>query len=687
LPHNDEQELIHEARTRYERAMTADREDRDDARDDQRFVGGDQWDPLAIEARRKAKRPILTQNRLAVMTRQVINESRDQKPALKITAMDAPTPEEQQVYDDTARAMQMRVRQIEYESSADIAYDTSAMQQVESGRGAYRVITEYEPGTFRQRIRIKPIQNQFSVLWDPDAIEYDKADAEYCFVTSTIGKAEYKRRFAKEPGPGVSAFASTDTGSMLWYGGDEGNCQIAEYWYKHYKRVTIYQLPDGGSTSDPAAKEFAVDKRVEQSPEIWQYIIDGFRILEETRWLGSRIPIIPVFGEMRYREGKQRTYSMVRFAKDSQRLVNLYCSNIAEQIAAVPKNPWMVAEGQLDGRVSEWTDANVTPRVFLQYKRFINGIDMGKPEREVHEPPIQALSMGLAQAVDALKATIGVFDASLGAESNEKSGIAIRERKAQSSLANFHFIDNQARSRKALGDILLELIPIVDRGKSTVAGRTEDGKSVSFRLDGPFDDPITKRKTELAYFDAKMQVAVSTGPSYTSQRQEALGVYLEVMKADPAFMEYGRDMFWKNVDAPGAQELSERAEKMLPPQLQEGEEQQIPPDVQAMVANLEQQNQQLMAAVEGLSAEKESKTAEIESRERIESMRLQFEREKLAVMSTIEEMKIGSSEAVNELKARIDALKADSANEQKNLDREERREAAQRAAQAPESSE
>lgn len=647
------------------------------------FVAGDQWKPEAIRQRAQANRPALTMNRLSVFTQQIINESRDREPALKITAADAPDEETQQVYRDTAEAIQQIIRQIEYESDANVAYDQTAEQQVISGRAYLRLKTEYERGSFRQKLCIKAIPNQFSVWFDPNAKEYDRSDALYCFVVEEMSRAEYKRRFPKQYETLREWESSPDTSLADWIGrGEQGAVRIAEYWVVDYKKRKLYLLPDGSVTAERDAKQFAVAEREEEYPVVTQYLIDGAQVIEKRPWLGSRIPIFPVFGKEIIVRGKRRTFSLIRPAKDPQTLVNVYASGIAEQIAAVPKMPYLVAEGQLAGRESEWQQASIVPKAFLQYKRFVNDIDMGVPQRETYEPPIQALSLGMAQAIDSIKATLGIFDASLGNESNEKSGVAIKARQAQTNIANFHFIDNQARSRKALGESILELLPIIYEDRQTLTGRTQDGKSIVYRLDGPTEDPETGRRLTVDLQRFKGQVTVSTGPSYTSQRQEALSVYSEVMRSDPNFFEYARDLFWKNVDAPGAERIAERAEKLLPPQLQR--QQEIPPQAQQAMAQMEQQVQALVQTVEGLSEENEA----LKSKESIERERLQFEREKLIAQTRLEEMKLGSVEAIAQLKTELDWIKSQVQRSDAQAQAEEQRELMeQQAAEQPKQAE
>ena len=158
IPEADRSAFLTLARDRYTFALQFDSEDRRDSEADQRFAaalelqdaGTTQWDPVIARKRIAAHRPCLTDNRLQTFTAQVVNDGRQNKPSIRITALDNGTKE-------TAEYFQGRIRQIEYDSQADVAYDSAREQQVASGRAFIRVTTEWEPGTFRQRARIERI--------------------------------------------------------------------------------------------------------------------------------------------------------------------------------------------------------------------------------------------------------------------------------------------------------------------------------------------------------------------------------------------------------------------------------------------------------------------------------------------------------------------------------------------------
>ncbi len=636
----DVTEFMRLARERYTYALAVDKIDRDEAAEDVRFVAGDQWHEEARKAREAADRPVLTENRLGIYTAQVVNDGRQSKPAIRLTPMDGGTKE-------TAEMLQGRIRHIEYETDADIAYDQAREHQVTSGRGFIRVTTRYKKKSRQQELRIEPISNQFSVLWDPDAREYDKSDAEWWFVLTVKSKDKFKRDHGASEIVANNFYTDIENPAPEWVGvgANGGSVQVAEYWLKEHKQRECCQLATGATAwadeLNEADQAFVTDRWQEDDVAVRQYIIDGVEIHDETKWIGSTIPIIPLWGKELTVEGKRRTYSLVRFAKDPQRLVNLYVSNIAEQIAQMPKNPYLAAEGQTTNHEEEWENINNTPTPVVHYRPVVvtvNGqqVMVPMPHRETNEPPIQALTVGLNQAIDAMKAAMGIFDASLGNRGNETSGIAIQRRAKEADNANFHFHDNEARSRKALGRVLLELIPIVDAGEKTVMTRSEDGKTKPVKVNTPlpYRDEESGEMVHHQLSQGEYAPAVSTGPSFTSQRQEAFDTYSQIANSDKNFMGVAGDILFRNLDAPGSDQIADRYEQgVIPPQLRPqkpGQQQpQIPPQVQAQLQGYAQMVDQLTNTVHQQAQVIEQKTIDSQTKKWIASLGAQVELTKL----------------------------------------------------------
>jgi hypothetical protein len=94
----------------------------------------------------------------------------------------------------------------------------------------------------------------------------------------------------------------------------------------------------------------------------------------------------------------------------------------------------------------------------------------------------------------------------------------------------------------------------------------------------------------------KYDLTVNSGPSFTSRREEAAVQMTELLRSFPDAAPFIGDILAKNLDWPGADEIAKRLKAMLPPQIQamEQEDQKdIPPEVQAMIAQGKQQIEQM----------------------------------------------------------------------------------------------
>ena len=118
---------------------------------------------------------------------------------------------------------------------------------------------------------------------------------------------------------------------------------------------------------------------------------------------------------------------LIRFAKDSQQLYNFWRSAAAESIALAPRAPFVATPAMIAKFKGQWDTQNIISRPYLLYEADPD-VPGGRPMREPPPDIPAALVNESGMAADEMKATTGVYDASLGAQSNEISGIAIRAR-------------------------------------------------------------------------------------------------------------------------------------------------------------------------------------------------------------------------------------------------------------------
>lgn len=648
-------EILEVARRRFHEAEEAEASIRIEALDDLRFVAGDQWPDDVRVNRDMDKRPCLTINRLPGYIKQVTNDQRQNPTGVKVDPIDGEADE------DTAEIFEGMIRHIEQISNATSAYETAFEGAVRNSFGYYRIITDYaNEKSFDQEIFVKRIRDPFSVYFDPNAQEPDGSDADWAFIIESLSRDEYKNKYPDTDLSNMADWVSVGDAANGWATAD--TARVAEYFCKTYKKKTLCLLSDGSSIFKEDYPELplgitVIKEREVLAPKIMWYKINGVEILERTEWLGKWIPIVPVLGDELIVEGERKLISMIRYAKDPQRMYNYWESAKTEMIALAPRAPFIGAEGQFEGHEESWKTANTKNHPYLQYKMTdLGGKPAPPPQRQTIEPAVQAITEASMQTIEDMKSTTGVYDPALGKGRPDQSGIAIQRLTTQSQVGNFNFVDNLNRSIRHGGRIFIDLIPkVYDTAR---AGRIlrEDGTTEIVKLNEVFQEGGQNKMYDLD--KGLYDVAVAAGPSYATKRQEAVAAILDLVKSFPPIMQSCGDILVGNMDWSGAQQIAERLKKTLPPNLQEDDKKQspIPPQAQAQMAQMSQMIQQLHQELSAATNEIQTKKPEIASKERIEMA-------KLKMTAAIELAKINSKEGqallehqVGSIQHRLDLL-------------------------------
>jgi hypothetical protein len=244
---------------------------------------------------------------------------------------------------------------------------------------------------------------------------------------------------------------------------------------------------------------------------------------------------------------------------------------------------------------------------------------------------IQLLDLSLAQ----MRGVSGQQNANFGVKSEAQSGIGIQRLKTQGETATFHFPDNLARGLKYEAKLLLDLIPkIYTRQKITrILGL--DGKETHATLDPNMPAAHHEIQGEDGMEEifnptvGRYDVAIDTGPSFQTQRQESAAAMVEYAKAYPPLMQIAGDIVMRANDFQNSDELADRFEKTLPPGLMgnaQGDKAQIgqlSQQLQSMQAQMQEMQQ------EGLKLEQEN--AQLKSGEQAKMMQIQGKQRETAI--------------------------------------------------------
>jgi Phage P22-like portal protein len=592
--------IIKLAVKRMDEATSSDLDNRERAQSDLQFIIGEQWPDDVRQERESEGKPCLTINGLPQFVRQVTGQIRQMNPAIRVV------PSDSQATEEVAEIYAGLIKQIEYASEAASIYEGAAESAAGCGIGHWRIRADYAEGmTFDQELMIERIHNPFSVMWDPLAKEPTRKDARYCFITEAIDREDFRAQY-----PDADMTDATDENRMdtieNWTTTD--TVTVAEYFWIEHEEQEIALLANGQIVPKPFEGMAIVKRRKVKVPKVQWAKITANEILEGPTVIPCNyIPVVAVTGEEWHLGEEMYRSSVIRFAKDPQQLYNFARSSMAEVMTLQPKAPYLVTTKQVAGLETFWNEANAKNRPYLPYHPDPSA---QAPRRE--QPPLasQAISQEVALSADDMKRTTGIYDASLGAQSNEKSGVAIRERKMEAQTNNSVYADNMVKGITHTGRILVSMIPKVYDTQRVIRILGEDDQEKQVLINSlmvqegqvvPVND-----LTAGAY-----DVRITVGPSYESKRQEASEGMMAFGSSYPTAAPLIADLVAKQQDWPEADRVAERLRKALPPGLAEDDDQNQGQPDPAMQAQMQQQQMQMQQQQAAMEAEQAKMQAEL----------------------------------------------------------------------------
>lgn len=604
--------------------------------DAMRFYNSDQW-PEALRRIRSTDpngaRPCLTINVLPHHVKQVVNEMRQNRPSIRVLPVDDGADVR------TAKALQGMCRHIENRSDADVVYSTAGRTAVIGGVGYWRIVSEYVDQEYGyQELCLKRVPNPLTVYMSRADCPAG-SDADDVFITELVHKNKFKRLYGKAA---PSSISNLGTGDDSWFIDDY--VRVAEWFHAEWEEHKSVILPSGQRVRARDVEDYqkqtgqTVDYNSTGAPirdrKIEWYKLTGGDILDERDVDGKWIPVVRCLGQEVDIEGKRFYYGMVRDAMDPQRMRNYWRSCETEMIALAPKAPFVGPAGAFDGFEDRWALANTQNIPYLEYNsKGADGDPINMPTRQPAVPIPSAIVQAAANADWDIKAATGIFGAALGEPSKEQSGKAIIERKNESDVSTYDYIDNLSIAIRHGGRILINLIPFTYDTARVQRILGEDGEPKIMKLDpnmaGSYADSPDKRfagvfNPTVGTYDVEIVV----GPSFATKREQAAQNMAQILQGNPSLWQAAGDLFAQNLDWPGSDRLAERLKKMVPPELLSDEEkeeeapQSNPQDVQ-MIQQLDATIQQMSAEMEQLqSGAEKAKADELKAKNEAEKLKI-----------------------------------------------------------------
>lgn len=607
--------------------------------EDWKFLHGiNQWDDRRRAQREKNGQPCLVLNNLLPYQNQIVNDARQANMAIRCSPVD----DESDI--EKAEVLQDIVRNIEYQSRASSAYITALKNSTGAGIGWIKIRVDYsDPLSFEQEVYIDRVLDFSSVYLDPNTQTLDGSDAEFCFIRVDYTKEEFERIY---PDAQAISFEGQDS--------RDDNVCVVEYYKKHYKKTKIYKISIAGGVQktitqeqkkilDDSGEVFyeVIEERETQGiPYIKHYVLNGEEDpIEETEFPSQFIPIVPVYGNEVYLDGRREFHSLIRQSKDSQKLFNYWKSSSAEFIALQPKAPTIGAVGSFDSQRERWDTANVNNYATLEYDVVFdeNGQRVEPPQKQ---PPVTGsitMMQEAAHAREDIRLSLGMPQANMGEQGNEISGIAIRNRQIEGDNATFHYIDNLAFAISRVGQIVVDIIQRIYSDRTIARVRGVDGEerliplNIPYVKEGGFLRAARDGESADGIFDittGKYDVVCDVGASYSSKRQESADWMIKLVQSRPEMMDVFGDLLFKSLDVPYSQDIADRMRAIMDPSIL-GEDPQAS-KLAAMSEAMKAMEQKLI----DYQAMIESKQKDLAFEQEYKVKQLEIEREDLAIKAS-----------------------------------------------------
>jgi hypothetical protein len=505
---------------------------------------------------------------------------------------------------DHAEIRQGLVKDIEYYSNADSVYDLAVNNAIKCSIGFMRLEHRYvSDDSFEQELCIKRVPHHLSAFLDANSDEIDGSDAMRgtCLIEMTV--SEFKEKY-----PGKEPSSIDEMDSTLALASDDDYITIAEYFEIEEEKEEMALFDGNVVPISDDLPEGLPRREVVVSRKVRRYILSGAEVLEEGYFPGRYIPLVPVYGEEHFYEGKKAYHSLIRQSKDPQRRYNYWASTEAELLIKAPKGMFLAEEGTTEEYADDYK--NPDKAMVLRYKK--TGVDDQPAGSPQFIPPPQIPSgiiNAMNNAQNDIKSTMGLYNAFLGDRSNETSGVAINARKQEGDRAVFHFADNLTKSINHLGNIINYAIPEVYDTPRVVSIIGKEGKPRLVGINGALygDQEESYDMTQGTY-----SVRVVTGANYATMRQQAAEFYQQVLQTNVSLMPVIGDLAFEYMDFPGAQHIASRLRKTMDPSLLD-ENNEDPKLVAAQRANdeLQQALQATQIEMQQLQQQLQDKQAEI----------------------------------------------------------------------------
>jgi hypothetical protein len=561
----------------------------------------------------------------------------------------------QQISDDLIQVIQDHYAHILDEARKDSVLYNAYKTLLSGGFGVFKIWTDYvNEMSFDQEIRWGLPYACDMCGFDPLATKPHKGDGRFVFESYPKTKKEFE---AENPNIDISSVKfekklDSSFGDFHWSYKNKEEKEIllvVDYYIKKKKRVKIVKLAPNVVTGD--AGTMTIDK-YEEFIEKWKSsaismlppaivgkprwtnleTICRYRCIENEvlEYVETDYPILPLifYGNSDHLRSNNGTMEEVTipygyYAKGMQDLKNYSGNTLVNELQNMIQSKYVVAEEALpSSETAMRAYLDVQTASLLTYKAFSDK----NPDKVLPPPSVinrqvipPTIENSFASADNSIQAIMGTYDAALGINDNQLSGVAIQEGATQSNVVGMPYVNAVMQGLNRVFEGMLKMFPKYYKLPRSIPVLDKEGK----RSYQPIN---TEGGLSFDYDQNSLQVRVEAGVNYEIQRRMNMALCAQTAQAFPVFAQFmgekGLGIIADNLPLKGIENLKDKIGQY------EVELQQQKAQMQQMQAQQAQQNP-LMLKVQNERMEIQRKAHKDQQEAQIDAARLGIDQQNM----------------------------------------------------------
>jgi Phage P22-like portal protein len=525
-------------------------------------------------------RPQIEFNILEAYISRLLGEFSKQEPDIAVNADD-----ENSADPMTIKVVEQHLRHTLCDSSSEHTRYEVYKDLLSGGFSTLKVTTDYaNPMSFNQVINIQRVFDPTLCGFDQLTQYSHKGDGRFCYELFPMAKDEFIELHPEIPTNEIN-FRRDFAGFNWSYLNDATpTLIIADYYEKRKKKIKIVLLNDGqtmtqekydeilSTWSDLAAPPVIVGKpRMSEVDKIVRYRCIENRVLEYVETDFQYFPLIFVDGNSilvktpKNGNVRQVTRPYVYHAKGAQRLKNFAGISLANEIENTIQHKFIIKKEALP-KEEDLLQAIKDPQkpsniVVNAYYEENPDQPIPDPIREIAKVPAPPEILQAFTGTDStIQQILGSYDASLGINNNQLSGIAIVEAATQSNAAAMPYIVGYLQGYQRAAQIYIDLLPKYYKTPRTLPIMDEEGEKSYIKIN-------QEGGVNLFYDSNALNVTVKAGASFQVQKSRTIMMVKEMMGMSPIFAQFiaekGLPFVLDNMEGRGIEQLKKMVDGWL----------------------------------------------------------------------------------------------------------------------------